>query len=188
MCPDKLECSLPKIEFQKYGRVVVMSKLIKNGQVISDEWKILRLSDGDTPQDIKMPVGPVIVPLSVWKARRHELIHREYEHGWALGIWLSADENPQAIENDIDDFSVVAIEFDKFSDGNSYMIPRLLRERYGYKSELRAIGDVPQERLSYLHQIGFDAIQLQLGKQVGASIFRLFDFNKISAEPSLLAA
>jgi uncharacterized protein (DUF934 family) len=165
-----------------------MSKLIKNGQVISDEWKVLRLAEGDSPQDVRLPVGPVIVPLSVWKARRRELVNREYEHGWALGIWLSADENPQAIENDIDDFSVVAIEFDKFSDGKSYLIPRLLRERYGYRSELRAIGDVPQERVAYLHQIGFDAIELRIGKQVGAAFFRLFDFNQIATEAKLLAA
>ena len=148
----------------------------------------MRLADGETAQNVKLPVGQVIVPLSVWKSRRRELINREYEHGWQLGIWLAANENPQAIEHDIDDFSVFAIEFDKFSDGNSYLIPRLLRERYGYKSELRAIGDVSQGRLSYLHQIGFDAIELRAGKQVGAVLSRLFDFSQIALEAKLLAA
>src|SRR5512135_2247404 len=95
-----------------------MSSLIKNGQVLSNEWKVLRLGAGVAAQDVNLPVGPVLVPLPVWKARRRELIHREFEHGWALGIWLAADENLQAIEGDIDDFSVIAIEFDKFSDGN----------------------------------------------------------------------
>lgn len=165
-----------------------MSKLIRNGQVVADGWKILRLVDGDTAQSVRLPVGPLIVPLSVWKARRRELVNREYEHGWALGIWLSVDENPQAIELDIDDFSVVAIEFDKFSDGNSYLTPRLLRERYGYKGELRAIGDVPQDRLAYLHQIGFDAIEPHAGKNIGAVFSRLFDFSQVAAETGLLAA
>jgi len=165
-----------------------MSKLIRNGQVVPDGWKILRLADGDTAQVVRLPVGPVIVPLSVWKVRRRELIHRESEHGWPLGIWLAADENPQAIERDIDDFSVVAIELDKFSDGNSYLIPRLLRERYGYKNELRAIGDVPQDKLSYLHQIGFDSIELRVGKQIGAALTRLFDFSQVAVETKLLAA
>lgn len=165
-----------------------MSRIVKNGQVVTDEWKILRLVDGETAQDVRLPVGQVMVPLSVWKVRRRELISREYEHGWQLGIWLAADENPQAIEHDIDDFSVVAIEFDKFSDGNSYLVPRLLRERYGYKKELRAIGDVPQNRLSYLHQEGFDAIQLSTGRQVGNVFSRLLDFGQFSAETRLLAA
>ena len=134
-----------------------MSKLIKNGRLVSDGWKTLTLADGDTPQSVKLPIGPALVPLSVWKARRAELIHREYEHGWPLGIWLAAEEGPESIEHDIDDFTVIAVEFDKYTDGRSYSTARLLRERYGYKGELRAIGDVPSDRLAYRLQIGFDS-------------------------------
>ena len=135
-----------------------MSKLIRNGQLVNDTWKILRPGENDTARKIKLPVGEVMVPVSVWLARRAELIHREYEHGWTLGVWLAADESPASIENDVDNFSVIAVEFDRFSDGNSYLSARLLRERYGYSGELRAIGDVPQNKLSWLHQLGFDTI------------------------------
>jgi len=134
-----------------------MSKLIKNGRIVSDGWKILTLAERDTPQSVKLPVGPALVPLSVWKARRAELIHREYEHGWPLGIWLAAEEGPESIEHDIDDFTVIAVEFDKYSDGKSYSTASELRGRYGYKGELRAIGDVPSDRLSYRYLVGFDA-------------------------------
>ena len=134
-----------------------MSKLIKNGRIVSDAWKTLTLAEGDTPQSVRLPVGPVLVPLSVWRARRAELIHREYEHGWPLGVWLAAEEGPEAIEHDIDDFTVIAIEFDKFSDGKSYSTASQLRGHYGYKGELRAIGDVPGDRLGYRYQVGFDA-------------------------------
>lgn len=144
-----------------------MFKLIKNGRVVSDEWKTLSLADGDTPQSVRLPVGPVLVPLSVWQARRAELIHREYEHGWPLGIWLAAEEGPEAIEHDVDDFTVIAVEFDKFTDGKSYSTARQLRERYGYKGELRAIGDVPRDRLSYRHQVGFDAFAVSNIKNAG---------------------
>jgi uncharacterized protein (DUF934 family) len=134
-----------------------MSKLIKNGRIVSDAWKTLTLAEGDTPQSVRLPVGPVLVPVSVWLARRAELIHREYEHGWPLGVWLAAEEGAEAIERDIDDFTVIAVEFDKFSDGKSYSTASQLRGRYGYKGELRAIGDVPSDRLSYRYQVGFDA-------------------------------
>ena len=142
-----------------------MSKIIRNGQVVNDAWKILRLGEDDFAHEIKLPVGEVLVPPSVWLARRAELIHREYEHGWALGIWLAADESPSSIERDIDDFSVIAVEFDRFSDGSSYHAARLLRERYGYRGELRAIGDVPQGKLSWLHQLGFDTIAAPASRQ-----------------------
>lgn len=154
-----------------------MFKLIKNGQVVADQWKTLTLAEGDTPHTVKLPVGPVLVPLSVWQARRAELIHREYEHGWPLGVWLAAEEGPEAIGRDIDDFTVIAVEFDKFADGKSYSTARLLRERHGYKGELRAIGDVPRDKLTYQHQVGFDAFAVRANQKAASVLSGLFDFN-----------
>jgi uncharacterized protein (DUF934 family) len=133
-----------------------MFKLIKNDHIETDGWKTLILAKGDTPHSVRLPVGQVLVPLSVWQARRAELIHREYEHGWPLGIWLAAEEGAEAIEHDIDDFTVIAVEFGKLADSKGYSTARLLRGRYGYKSELRAFGDVPRDKLSYLNKAGFD--------------------------------
>lgn len=132
-----------------------MFNTIKNGNAGSGTWKTLVLGNDDTPESVRLPVGPVLVPLQVWKARRAELIHREYEHGWPLGIWLSAEESAGKIADDVDDFTVIAVEFDRFSDGKSYATAHALREKYGYTGELRAIGDVPNERPVYHYQAGF---------------------------------
>ncbi len=132
-----------------------MFKLIKNDRIVIDEWKTLKLARGDTPHNVRLPVGPLLVPLSVWQARRAELIHREYEHGWPLGIWLTAADRAESIAQDIDDFTVIAIEFDRHSESQGYATARQLRERYGYRSELRAI--VPEDDASHLHEAGFDA-------------------------------
>lgn len=154
-----------------------MFMLIKNGNIVADEWKTLALAAGETPQNVKLPVGPVLVPLAVWMARRAELIYREYEHGWPLGIWLAAEEDAEGLEHDIDDFTVIGIEFDRFSDGKSYATARLLREQYGYKGELRAIGDVPRERLSYQYQVGLDAFSVRANQKTNATLSGVFDFN-----------
>jgi uncharacterized protein (DUF934 family) len=154
-----------------------MFMLIKNGRIESDNWKTLTLAAGETPQNVRLPVGPVLVPLSVWQVRRAELIHREYEHGWPLGVWLAAEEGPEALEHDVDDFSVIGIEFDKFTDGKSYETSRQLRERYGYKGELRAIGDVPRDRVSYQHQIGLNAFTVHANQKNSTVLSGLLDFN-----------
>lgn len=154
-----------------------MLKLIKDGRIVTDEWKTLTLAEGDTPHNVKLPVGPVLVPLSVWHARRAELIHREYEHGWPLGVWLAAEEDPEAISRDIEDFTVIAVEFDKYSDGKSYSTARLLREHFGYKGELRAIGDVPRDKLTYQHQVGFDAFAVRANQKTGTVLSGFFGFN-----------
>ena len=115
-----------------------MLKLIKNDGIAVAEWKTLTLADGETPHTVRLPAGPVLVPLSVWRARRAELVHSEYEHGWPLGVWLSAEESPEAGNLDLDDFSVVAIKSDALSEGKSRETVRLLRERYGFNGELLA--------------------------------------------------
>lgn len=154
-----------------------MFKLIKNGRIVSDDWKTLTLDEGVTPHNVRLPVGPVLVPLSVWQARRAELIHREYEHGWPLGVWLAAEESAHGIAHDIDDFTVIALQFDKYSDGKAYSTARVLREHYGYKGELRAIGDVPRENLTYQYQVGFDAFAVRANQKTGAVVSGLFECN-----------
>ena len=165
-----------------------MFMLIKNGHIVSDGWKTLTLAEGDTPQNVRLPVGPVLVPLPVWQARRAELIYREHEHGWPLGVWLAAEEGPEAIEHDIDDFTVIGVEFDKFTDGKSYTTARLLREHYGYKGELRAIGDVPRDRVSYQHQVGLDAFAVRANQKPSAVLSGLLDFNVAKQPNTQLAA
>jgi len=165
-----------------------MLKLIKNGSFVTDEWKTLTLAEGETPHEVRLPVGPVIVPLPVWQARRAELIHREYEHGWPLGIWLAAEEDAEVIGHDIDDFTVIAVTFDKYTDGKSYSTARLLRERYGYKGELRAIGDVPRDRLTYQHQVGFDAFSVRTDQKAGSILTGLLRFNSIKQSGAQLTA
>lgn len=142
-----------------------MLKLIKNGKVVADEWRTLALGADDTPETVRLPVGPVLVPVSVWRARRAELIRREYEHGWPLGVWLAADENAAEIAGDVDDFTVIAVAFDRYSDGKAYANACDLRERYRFSGELRAIGDVPGDRVGYRNEVGFDAVVVRGGRR-----------------------
>ena len=56
---------------------------------------------------------------------------------------------------------VVALEFPKFRDGRAYSYARLLRERYGFKGELRAVGEVLLEQLFFMLRTGFDAFEIE---------------------------
>ncbi len=131
--------------------------LIKNGRIVTDGWRTLTLAGNDTPESVRLPVGPVLVPLSVWRARRTELIHREYEHGWPLGVWLGADEGIESIERDIHDFAVIAIHADQPAEGEDLPAASLLLDRCGYTGELRAIVDLPREKLAIQKQVDLDA-------------------------------
>jgi len=155
-----------------------MSRLIRNGQAVPEEWKLLRLAPGESPQNVRLPAGQVLVPWAVWRARRRELVHGEYEHGWALGVWFPADDIPQSMEHDIDNFSVIAIELVRVETGDGHSIPALLRNRYNCTGELRAFGDIPQDRYATLQHAGFDVIQRLASHAEQTVLPRLHNFNR----------
>jgi uncharacterized protein (DUF934 family) len=152
-----------------------MAKLIKNRAIVDDPWKLLTLAANETPATVRLPYGPLIVPLSVWQARKADLIVREWEQGHELGVWLAPHDNPAEIAADLDDFSVIGIHFPTVSDGRGYSIATLLRTRYGYANELRAFGAVGRDHMHYLHRVGFDAFAM---KQPELAIVGLDDFSE----------
>ena len=54
---------------------------------------------------------------------------------------------------------MVALNFPKFGDGRAYSSARLLRERFHFKGEVRAVGDVLREQAGYMVRCGFDAFE-----------------------------
>ncbi|HXM82557.1 MAG TPA: DUF934 domain-containing protein [Burkholderiales bacterium] len=72
----------------------------------------------------------------------------------------------------------VEVNFPKFGDGRGFSIARLLRERYGYKGELRAVGQVGRDHLYYLESCGFDAFLLRDGEDAAAALASFNDFSE----------
>ena len=72
----------------------------------------------------------------------------------------------------------IAVNFPKYGDGRGYSIARLLRERYGFEGELRAVGEVARDHLYAMAQCGFDAFQLREGEDAQAALAGLDDFSE----------
>lgn len=137
-----------------------MPKIIKERQIVDDPWKVLVLAENETPETLRLPIGPLLVPLAVWQARKMELIHRNWEHGEPLGVWLDPGDSAEAVADALADLTVIGIHFPRFADGRGYSTARLLRERHGFRGELRAFGDIGQDQVFFLHRVGFDAFAL----------------------------
>ena len=145
--------------------------IIKNKTIMNDDWIVLRLSEGDTPQSVAIPHGKIIVPLKVWQAQRDALQHRA-----ELGVWLNSDERAEDLQHDVAKFSVIAVNFPRFADGRGYSIAHHLRTRLGYRGELRAIGDVLRDQMFYMQRVGFDAFAPRADKDIREALKGLNDF------------
>lgn len=124
--------------------------LIKNGELVRD--RFIDVTGAET-----IPAsGSIMVSLEQWLLNLDSLISRRDP----VAIRLRSDQHPEVIADDLDHFSMIALDFPVFKDGRAYSYARLLRERWGFRGELRAVGDVLLEQLHYMQRVGFDAFEL----------------------------
>ncbi len=145
-----------------------MPRLIKDGAIVEDRWTLVR----ETPPGAFPAELPVIVPLAAWNAQRDALLARG-----EIGVWLSPEDDWELLASDLARLPVIGVDFPQFSDGRGYSTARLLRERYRFGGELRAIGEVLRDQLFYLRQCGFNAFAVRADRDLEDALRGLDDFS-----------
>ena len=156
--------------------------ILKNKSVVANEWTLLPLvevaeavqttevKEGEVPVEVGLDLdslqGQVIYPLSVWQKNQRAILSR----GEKIGVWLDAHESAHLLATDLPCLSLIAVNFPKYSDGRGFTSARLLRERYGFAGEIRAIGDVLLDQLYFLQRCGVDAFALRADQNVDKCI------------------
>jgi uncharacterized protein (DUF934 family) len=134
-----------------------MQRIIKNGQLVDESWHLL---PKDATLDGISNCDDLIVPLALWVEHGTALKARD----GGLGVWLDAGEEIEEIADQLNHFQVIALNFPAFTDGRHCSTAYLLRTRYGYTGEVRAIGDVLRDQLFSYLRVGFDAFALREDK------------------------
>ena len=129
--------------------------LIKNGEFVENAF-------AQVAGEEALPTGAIIVSLKRWRADRDALMARNAP----LGLALAADQSPEALGADAHHFAVIELEFPKFRDGRGYSWARLLRQRMGYKGEIRATGDVLRDQWLFMSRCGIDAFEVRPGTRL----------------------
>jgi len=141
--------------------------IIKNGVVATDTWE--HLTDDDNIQE-----GNIIVSLDRWENEKDMLSKRS----GALGIRLEPDQHPESIKDDLHEFALIAICFPTFMDGRGYSYAKILRDRYGYEGDLRAVGDVLRDQIFYMQRCGFDSYESHSHQDIHDIVKGLQDFSE----------
>jgi uncharacterized protein (DUF934 family) len=149
-----------------------MPTLIKDRRLASDDWRVVQSVDEVASA---APGENLIVPLNAWKAQRNALLARQGQ----TGVWLAPDDDPAELFRGAPLPELIAVHFPAFTDGRGYSIARLLRERHGFRGELRAIGDVLRDTLFDLARCGFDAFALRSDQDAQAALQAFDDFSEV---------
>jgi uncharacterized protein (DUF934 family) len=146
-----------------------MADIIRNRQIVADDWTLLRDADAPLPA-----TGRLLLSLARWKAERDTLLARG-----DIGVWLAPEDDPAVLADDLPTLSLIAIDFPTFRDGRGYSTAYLLRTRYQFQGELRAIGDVLRDQLFYLQRVGFNAFAVRADRDLNDALQGLADFSEV---------
>jgi uncharacterized protein (DUF934 family) len=143
-----------------------MRHLIKQREVIVDSW---RYADED-------PLGrerALILPFARWKEERS----RWWLWDGKLGVRMGPTDPVTELEHDFLRIGLVAIEFGGISEGRGYTQAQLLRKRYNFTGELRAVGKIQRDQVFYMARCGFDSFEFPEGTDLDVAMTAFNDFS-----------
>ena len=182
-----------------------MSNLIKDNAIAADEWTrvsppslgeetvrkqagkvvLFKLTGEETftAEQIaatQIPAtGKVLVPFTVWRANQDALASRlsQGEVGLLIATHEAIEEVIAEVK-DINAFALIAVYVERFADGRIFSIGNLLRTRYGFKHDLRAVGDVLRDQLFFLKRSGFNSYFIRADRSAEEALASLKDFSE----------
>ena len=112
-----------------------------------------------------IPAKKVSVPLAFWQEHKEALLAHDHE----VAVQLGAADFAEDILADLNDIKTIVLPFESAVDGRSYTHAYLLRTRYEFVGEIRAVGDVHMDQLNFLARCGIDAFELPENEDLEAA-------------------
>ncbi len=140
-------------------------QIIKDKKIIEDHW--IYVPDSSPVQE-----GDIIVSFARWQKDRAVLMSRN----GGLGIRLGSEDMLEEIKDDLDNLNLIELDFSAFTDGRGFSQAWLLRNRFQYGGELRAVGNFMLDQIFYLSRVGFNSFNLDNPEDLPVALETLDDF------------
>lgn len=153
-----------------------------------NEWQIWNGSqdEGGLP-DLEHGKNKVLVPFSWWITHHNEADIQAKATAGQIGIWFAADDDvlkhADLIQQGKAIWPLVAAHFPIFRDGRSFSTAALLRDRFVWTGEIRAIGDVLIDQLLQGARVGFDGFALRPDQNLDVAL-KQFDLFSVTTQNS----
>jgi len=150
-------------------------KIIRDRAIVEDDW---------VPVDdaVALPAsGKIIVSHARWQAEKAALKARG-----GVGLAIPSTLDVSELKDDLGALALVAVAFSfiqpkpeggRTFDGRAYSQARLLRERLGFKGEVRAVGDVFRDAMYYMHRCGVTSFEMKAGADLVDALNAFKDFS-----------
>jgi uncharacterized protein (DUF934 family) len=143
-----------------------MARLIKGRAIAPNDWVLAGSEAEQGASQLILPLEDYLKAMAAGEPAQHRapLLKAENHDVTPLLPWL--DKAP-----------LIAVNFTSTGDGRGFTQARLLRERHGYKGELRAVGKIRADQMYFLARCGFDAFELLDDEDPAIAIAQLDRFS-----------
>lgn len=129
-----------------------MPKLIKDGKVITNNWHLVEADTG-IDEVLSLNTDKLLLPISLWLEHKDQIKTSKAE----IGLWFDSNQSPDLLEEDANNFSLIALNYPSFRDGRAYSYAAILRQQHKFNGDLCAIGELLRDQLSYMLSCGFSS-------------------------------
>jgi uncharacterized protein (DUF934 family) len=150
-----------------------MRRILRDREITDDTWTKL------APGEAIPATGDVFVPLT----ELHAWLAAPTPREGRIGLLVGTEVEVETIVDVLPHVVAVAIHYKSFRDGRGYTSARLLRTRFGFRGELRAVGDVLPDQVFYLWRCGFNAFEIRADKSLETAR-RALDTFSVAYQPA----
>lgn len=152
-------------------------KLIRDQQVVEDN--TVKLDDAAAVP----AAGPILVSVARWRAEKEALRPRGQ-----VGVQIPSALDVSELKDDLPHLACIELTFAFIKpkpeggitfDGRAYSQARLLRERYGYQGDIRAVGDIFRDTIFAMHRCGINVIEPKPGLDPQNALNAFKDFSLV---------
>ena len=148
-----------------------MPTQIKDGKLSENLWHLVP-RETDLAEAVNNSGDHLLVHISLWREHKPELLASNKN----IGVWMDSDDDAYELANDVNDLSLIAVNFPVFRDGRSFSNAAILRLRLSFNGELRAIGDVLRDQLFYMKKCGINSFELSDAVDAEEALAAFTDF------------
>lgn len=163
----------PKVTPFRIQANIVSAQAIVNESIVDND--LIHVAETEELTVADLPQGQVSVPLNLWLESKTAILARD---GFTA-VQIAADEMPEDLVDDLADIDMIVLPLTTHTDGRSYSHAHKLRERYGFKGEIRAIGDVKFDQLDFLSRAGCDAFELPESENLETALRAFNEFSTV---------